>query len=394
MPRVFISYSHDDDAHLARVHALADRLAGEDGVQIIIDRDAGPGGPDEGWPEWSPRQVIESDYVLIACSKEYAQRYAGKDDGSDRGRGTVSETRAIRQILYNNKGRNASFRVVLFDSKDEQHIPNQLQGYHWFNAAEDEDYGRLCAWLHAGIKDADAPEPEGPIWPEPDLQFKLPLADRRPHFDAVRAALAGNSTNRIFLFEGQGNAGKTQLLNELCSYAERLELPWTRFDFKGAPPLDDLFEEVLLSLGPNRLPDTKAARNSPLVDLVSDLKKLTEPVLFLFDTFEKASDDSKNWIETKFLPRVRKLPSVVVVIGGRSVPEKNQYPWKAQAEFRLLEPIKSVEDWMEYLNRVHNVELEAHQIETLTIATNGMPGSLNPLLSTFVANAARGDQNE
>jgi SEFIR domain len=386
MPRVFISYSHDDNDHVAQVHALADRLAGENAVDVILDRDTGPGGPDEGWPEWSERQVLEADYVLIACSEEYARRYEGNDDGSERGRGTVAETRTIRQFLYESKGRNARYRVVLFDSANEAHIPHQLRGYHWFNATEAESYTNLCAWLSAGIKDADAPNPEGPIWPEPDLKFKLPLADRRPHFAAVRAALSGNSTSRIFLFKGEGNSGKTQFLNELCSYTERINLPWTRFDFKGAPPLHEIFETILLDLGPERLPATEAASsNTPLIDLVNDLKKLTEPVLFLFDTFEKASDESKKWLESKFLPRIRNLPAVVVVIGGRSVPEKRKYPWKALADFRILEPIKNVEDWKEYLGCVHDVELETHEIETLTVATDGSPGTLRPLLETLAA---------
>jgi len=47
MPAIFISYSHDNDEHKARVHALADRLR-SDGLNIILDRDMGPGGPAEG----------------------------------------------------------------------------------------------------------------------------------------------------------------------------------------------------------------------------------------------------------------------------------------------------------------------------------------------------------
>ena len=74
-------------AHLTRVHALADRLAGKKGIDLILDRDTRPGGPDEGWPEWSERQVKEADHVLIACSEEYALRYGGNDDGTERGKG-------------------------------------------------------------------------------------------------------------------------------------------------------------------------------------------------------------------------------------------------------------------------------------------------------------------
>jgi hypothetical protein len=72
MVRVFLSYSHDDDVHKGRVHALADRLRSDPDLKIVLDRDTGPGGPDEGWPAWSERQVRDSDRVLIACSRQYA----------------------------------------------------------------------------------------------------------------------------------------------------------------------------------------------------------------------------------------------------------------------------------------------------------------------------------
>lgn len=385
MPRVFLSYSHDDDAHTDRVHALADRLSGEQGLDVVIDRDAGPGGPNEGWPAWSERQVREAERILIACSEEYALRYEGNEGDSDRGRGTVIEARAIQQFLYLSKGQNARFRVVLFDSSLEAHIPHQLKGYHWFNATEGEGYATLLEWLSAGVEDADAPAPEGPIWPKPDAEFELPLADRRPHFDAVRSSLSGQSSSRIFLFEGKGASGKTELLNELSTYAERVGVPWTRFDFKGAPPLEDLFDNIVVDLGVERLCDTKAAKSkTPLVELVTDLQRFETPALFLFDTFEIASEEASTWLESKFLPRVRKMPAVVVVVGGREVPQKDQYPWKSLAEIRVLEPIKSVEDWSDYLRRVYDAELETHQIETLMTATEGKPGNLRPLLENLL----------
>src|SRR5262245_31336263 len=128
MPSVFLSYSHDDDDHRERVHALADRLAKEKDLNVIIDRDVAAGGPDEGWRDWSERQVIEANRVLIACTEVYTARYQGNDPDKQKGRGTVAEARTIKQFLYDSKGRNARFRVVLFDPADEAYIPHQLKG--------------------------------------------------------------------------------------------------------------------------------------------------------------------------------------------------------------------------------------------------------------------------
>ena len=354
-------------------------------VRVVLDRDAGPGGPDEGWPSWSERQVREADRVLIACTAVYARRYEGNDDASDRGRGTVVEARAIKQYLYESKGRNPRFRVVVFEGKHQDDIPLQLRGYHHFNPTEDASYGELVAWLKAEAAQAEGPAPEGPTWPRPDAHFTLPIADRRPHFDAIRKALSGQSSNRIFLFEGEGNSGKTQFLNELSSYADRVAVPWTRFDFKGAPPIDDFFANVLLDLGAERLCETKAARSAaPLLELVTDLRRFTTPVLFLFDTFEKGSEDSRSWLENTFLPRIRSLPGAIIVLGGRSVPDWAQFTWKTLAEYRKLEPIDNAEDWREYLHRVHNGQLELHEIQILTRATAGRPGHMRPLLETLM----------
>jgi hypothetical protein len=385
MPRVFISYSHDSDDHKARVHELAKRLTRESGLTVILDRDTGPGGPDEGWPAWSERQVREADRVLVACSEIYARRYEGNDDDTDRGKGTVIETRAVQQFLYDSKGQNARFRVVLFDPSDADHIPHQLRGYQYFTAVESASYDELVAWVRGGVKDTDAPIPEGPVWPKPDSEFKLPLADRRPHFDALRSALSGQSSNRIFLLKGEGASGKTEFLNELISYADHLRVPWTRFDFKGAPPIEDFFQEVMLELGADRLRQTASAKTGTrLVELVADLKRLTHPVLFLFDTYEKASEEGRSWLQSKFLPRVRTLPGVIVVVGGREVPDMNQYPWRSLVDFRTLEPIRNAQDWWEYLDRIHHGKLQFHQIETLTAATEGRPGNLRPLLETLM----------
>ena len=51
MARVFISYSHDSDAHKTDIHDLAKRL-GADNLTVIIDQDQLPAGPAEGWPDW------------------------------------------------------------------------------------------------------------------------------------------------------------------------------------------------------------------------------------------------------------------------------------------------------------------------------------------------------
>lgn len=51
MTKVFISYSHDSDAHRERVLGLSERLRA-DGIETILDRYVERGSPPEGWPRW------------------------------------------------------------------------------------------------------------------------------------------------------------------------------------------------------------------------------------------------------------------------------------------------------------------------------------------------------
>ena len=53
-PRVFISYSHDNQEHMDRVWELSEKLRG-DGVDCRIDQHEE--SPAEGWPRWCTNQV-------------------------------------------------------------------------------------------------------------------------------------------------------------------------------------------------------------------------------------------------------------------------------------------------------------------------------------------------
>ena len=64
-PTVFISYSHDNDAHKARVLTLADGLRNK-GLAVMIDRYVP--FPKEGWPFWCEKQIDEADFVLMVCN--------------------------------------------------------------------------------------------------------------------------------------------------------------------------------------------------------------------------------------------------------------------------------------------------------------------------------------
>ena len=70
-PKVFISYSWDDEPHKDWVKAFATRLR-SDGVDVTLDQwHLQPG---DQLPAFMERAVRENDYVLIVCTPTYADR--------------------------------------------------------------------------------------------------------------------------------------------------------------------------------------------------------------------------------------------------------------------------------------------------------------------------------
>lgn len=386
MPRVFISYSHDSEEQKARVAALAGRLRA-DGITIVIDSDQLPGGPDEGWPQWSERQVKEADLVLVACTHIYSQRYDGNQPPGN-GLGVVCEAGAIRQYLYDQGNINQRIRVVLFDATDAQYIPSGLKAYHFFQPGIEESYAGLLAWLRGLGLITPPPQPDSRVieWPAPSRDYVSPLADRKNEFTLFEKIITGQTPKRILLLRGVSNTGKTVFLTELLTYAKQLNLSAVSLDFKGCPSMDELFETMRLDLGPQILRESHSAKGTArFYEFISDLQHLSGPLVLFFDTYQEASADSQKWIEGQLLPRLDKAPAVVVVIGGQQVPAHDKHVWRVMVEACELLPIETVEDWLEYSERRwQKPNVNADQVKTLTLATGGNPGQLSALLETMV----------
>ncbi len=70
-PKVFISYSWEDDAHKDWVKQFANRLL-SDGVNAIIDQyDLELG---DRLPQFMEQSIANSDYVLIICTPTYKSK--------------------------------------------------------------------------------------------------------------------------------------------------------------------------------------------------------------------------------------------------------------------------------------------------------------------------------
>lgn len=131
--RVFISYSHDDDAHREFVLRLANRLRAE-GIESWIDQYV-QGSPPETWQRWMEKQIEQADFVLMVCTPLYLKRFRGED--REGGRGVNFESVLIAQILYDNYYYNPKFIPVIPESGSFEHVPLRLKGYNTYQLFRD-----------------------------------------------------------------------------------------------------------------------------------------------------------------------------------------------------------------------------------------------------------------
>jgi hypothetical protein len=173
--RVFISYSHDSDAHRDRVLALADRLRAE-GLDATLDQYVAH--PPEGWPLWAQQQIVEADFTLLVCTPTYSRRFEGKETPGV-GQGATWEAWIVKQKLYEAGARNYKVIPVLLAEGTAQDIPLVLRPFTHYPlpTAYDDLYRHLTGQLRSpalplGPLRSMPPQPRPA--PQPRPQFPDP----------------------------------------------------------------------------------------------------------------------------------------------------------------------------------------------------------------------------
>jgi hypothetical protein len=124
-PRVFVSYTHDDEEHKEKVRALSEFLARDCGLDVHLDQWDTEVRRD--WYEWAIDQIIKADFVLVIASPMCRLVGDGQVPG-DRYRGMQSEISLIREGLHGDRPtwRTKLLPVVLPDRSVDD-IPLFLQ---------------------------------------------------------------------------------------------------------------------------------------------------------------------------------------------------------------------------------------------------------------------------
>ena len=122
-PKVFISYSWDDEEHKKWVLDLATQLR-SDGIDVYMDQwHAIPG---DQLPEFMERSIRENDFVLIICTPRY------KLKADNRQGGVGYEEQIMTAEVYSHYN-HRKFIPILKDGNWEDAAPSWLLGKYFID---------------------------------------------------------------------------------------------------------------------------------------------------------------------------------------------------------------------------------------------------------------------
>ncbi|OQX13491.1 MAG: hypothetical protein BWK73_11960 [Thiothrix lacustris] len=211
MTNVFISYSHDSDAHRERVLALSNRLRA-DGIDCDIDQ-YNP-APEQGWPRWMMQGIQQADYVLLVCTETYCKRLELEEE-KGKGLGVKWEGSLIFNILYRNETFNTKFIPLVFDAENKAHIPDILFGYDYHDLSQPRGYDSLYRHIR-GELGAEKPLLGKPRYTRTIYSNSLPTVEGKLFGRTDELALLdkawANPQTHVVQFVASGGTGKTKLL--------------------------------------------------------------------------------------------------------------------------------------------------------------------------------------
>lgn len=222
-------------------------------------------------------------------------------------------------------------------------------------------------------------------------QTTSPFADYETERQAFERLFEASCDCRIVLFQGGSGKGKTALLRH-CLGRTPAHIAHLQYDFKGDVSVAEVFHRAGQSLTWQRLPSLTRQvahmEQAPAVHVDSnwlaginnrisvvlhsespidrehrrslltnawfdDLQAFPQPVLLVFDTFEKAPTEVQQWISGPVLARAALFANIRVVIAGQEVPDRHSIEWGDYCDAHTLYGVRDAGHWLPVLQALH-----------------------------------------
>lgn len=362
VPKVFLSYRHENDAHRARVQTFAVKLR-DAGVEVIFDgfeeeKNCGM-APPQGWPFWSIQQASDPDHLcIIAGSSGWFRVFNKYEHAPDKGLGAAAEAECIFTRMYKAAG-NTFAIITSFDAAfDLMDLPVYLEKCSRLNATDDVEVTKIIAWAKgtAPMPVVSTPAP-AIAWPSAVNFPEAALADRKDQCGFFSSMLTGVAPESVACVVAKSGTGKSRLLEVLKETAEAALSASHRVAY-----VRNLQEHTIAGLvdalctsfgGYAQFPNYEAsvergmAEKSQHIAFFRDLRSRVTPSLVILDTWEKGSDELREWIRGHLVPCVVRAPAVKLVVAGQPHVE---YPHTLPGTVRayVLHHIEK-KDWHEFI---------------------------------------------
>jgi hypothetical protein len=303
-PKVFISYSWDDESHREWVRKFATRLR-DDGIETVLDRWHAVPGDQLG--DFMERVVRESDFVLCVCTPKY------KEKSDQRGGGVGYEGDVMTGEVFVNRNQR-KFIPVLRKDEWKNSAPSWLLGKYFIDLRGDpyseQNYQDLLTTLQ-GQRETPPPIGNGSAKPIETGKPSFEFVNREIELATLDPVKLVDSYWQVALVSAPTGYGKSRLMKRLIekiqTNAEQNQ-KWScvHIDLKKCDDLDqaDLFtsREVM---GESITSDIKEEDLKRKL-CAHILDKLSAPlnggplrnILFILDSIDNLTEKTGNWFDS------------------------------------------------------------------------------------------------
>jgi hypothetical protein len=222
---------------------------------------------------------------------------------------------------------------------------------------------------------------------------------------------------RILFFHGKPGCGKTTLLQTCIEKDLPAGIRPIKYNFKNFIELDEILDRVVDELGHENMPsftkeisslwrinqnvtmdkicqdgtgnlinvylalqttnhEERDQRRKYLARAWFDDLRNAPPIIFVMDTYEKAGEEVRNWVECIFLERVRRTPNIYVLIAGQQTPDDHNVEWGHCCTAKELPGVHSAEDWLPVARALNRCVPSKEWLAGVCHALKGQPDEI------------------